>query len=186
MTKNAILLGFAAPLTATISVPATAQDATATPPRVEVLQQLYDCRAITDPTARLACFDARVAAIETAEAAREIRVVDREEVRRTRRGLFGLSLPNIGSIFGGGDDENEEQAAADAVMQIEATIAAVGTDSTGRRMLILDNQQRWVQTDSGGGRSPQAGQSVVIRRGSLGSFIANVNGRPGIRVIRTR
>ena len=37
-----------------------------------------------------------------------------------------------------------------------------------------------------GGRTPRAGEAVVIRRGALGSFIANIGDRPGIRVMRQR
>lgn len=156
-------------------------------PRAPQLQAVYDCRALTDPAARLACFDQQVAALEAAEAARDVTVIDREEVRRTRRGLFGFSLGDLGSIFGGGDeDEDDERAAADRVEQIAAVIREVGRDRSGKLILVLDNGQRWVQTDSGGGRQPRPGQNVVISRASLGGFIASVEGRAGFRVRRER
>ena len=152
---------------------------------IAVLQQLYDCRAITDEAARLTCYDARVGALQTAESARDIRVVDREQVRETRRGLFGLSLPNIGEIFGGDDDS--EQGEADAVNELTATLSAVTRDGSAHWNYTLDNGQLWIQTDSSApGRSPRAGQSVVIRRAAMGSFMINVEGRPGVRVRRAR
>lgn len=164
---------FAAPMAA------HAQDADT--PRVPVLQQLYDCRAIADPAERLACYDARVTALQTAETARDIRVVDREQVRETRRGLFGISLGGIGNIFGGGDDDD------DGVDQIGATLSAIQRDGSGHWVYTLDNGQVWVQTDgSAPGRSPRVGQAVVVRRASLGSFMISIEGRPGVRVRRAR
>ncbi|MFM6853543.1 MAG: hypothetical protein ACKOUM_05620 [Sphingopyxis sp.] len=67
---------------------AMAQDAPA--PRVAVLQHVFDCRTVADNAARLACFDQQVAALETAEGSRDIRIMDREQVRAARRGLFGF------------------------------------------------------------------------------------------------
>ena len=168
--------------------PALAQDAAATPAapaRPTAIQRVHDCRAIADSAQRLACFDQQMAALETAESARDIRYVDREQVRRTRRGLFGLSLPNLGNLFGG-DDSDEAERNEEGVTQITATISALSTDNTGRRMFVLDNGQQWVQVDTMAGRSPRTGQPITIRRASLGGYIATVEGRPGVRVIRTR
>jgi hypothetical protein len=156
---------------------------------VPLVQQLYECRAITDPAARLACFDRQVAALAAAEESREVRIVDREAVREARRGLFGFSLGNIGNLFGGGNDDEEEEARADndVVTQIDSTLTSVARGENGRLVLALENGQRWIQTDTGrGGRTPRAGEPVVIRRGALGSFIANIGDRPGIRVMRQR
>lgn len=153
-------------------------------PRVEVLQQLYNCREIADPTERLACYDRQVGALQTAETSRDIRIVDREQVRQTRRGLFGLSLPDVGSIFGGGNDGEED---SDAVNELTATLSNVARNSSGQWIYTLDNGQVWEQTDSSApGRSPRAGHSVVVRRASLGSFMISVEGRAGVRVRRVR
>lgn len=172
---------FAAPMAA------HAQDAE--PPRVQVLQQLYDCRAIADTAERLACYDARVTALQTAETARDIRVVDREQVREAQRGLFGISLAGIGRIFGGGDGDGDEDSADDneVIQQIEAILSAVANNGLGKWVYTLDNGQVWIQTDGTiSGRSPRSGQHVVIRRGLLGSFTLTVEDRPGTRVRRLR
>jgi hypothetical protein len=154
------------------------------PPRVTVIQQLFDCRTITDPTARLACFDRQVAAIEAAETARDIRIVDREELRETRRGLFGFSLGRL-NIFGDGEDGADERSNPEAVQEIETTIRQFTRNDIGKLVFVLENGQRWVQTDTNtGGRSPRVGQTIRIRRAALGSFMASVEGRPGIRVRR--
>ena len=163
-----------------IAVPALAQDDDDAPTRVPLIQQLYDCRAVADPTARLACYDRQVAAMETAEGARDIRIVDREQVRETRRGLFGFSLGNL-NIFGSGEDEDEPE---EAVLQIESTITAIATNSDGKYVFRLANDQRWLQTDPPRGRSPQVGMTITIRRGSLGGYLANINERAAVRVLR--
>lgn len=164
-----------------LASPALAQDNDDAPTRVPLIQQLYDCRAIADPAARLACFDRQVAAMETAETARDIRIVDREQVRETRRGLFGFSLGNI-NIFG--DDNDEDEAAAEQVTSIESTITGISMNGDGKYVFRLANEQRWYQTDPPRGRSPQVGMTISIRRASLGGFLANINDRPAVRVMR--
>ena len=164
-----------------VAGPALAQDDDDAPTRVPLIQQLYDCRAVAEPTARLACFDRQVAAMETAETARDIRIVDREGVRRTRRGLFGFSLGNI-NIFG--DDNDEDEVEAEQVTQIDSTITSISTNGDGKYVFRLANEQRWLQTDPPRGRGPQVGMTITIRRGTLGSYLASINDRPAVRVLR--
>ncbi len=115
-----------------LAVPAQAQADDA--PRAESLKRLVECRAIADGVERLACFDREVAAIDAAEAANELVVVDREQIRKTRRTLFGLSLPDLG-IFGGGSGDGEEE---EGVSQIESTIKLADRGSYGRWILTLE------------------------------------------------
>ena len=170
----------------TLLAAASAADAqrrpqTPTPQRPEVLNQLTACRQVTPDAERLACYDRQVAALEAAEASREIAVVDRQQIRRTRRSLFGLTLPDLG-IFGGDRDEGDDGA---GVNEITSTVLAVGTGADGRMVYRLQDNSVWVQTEGRAGY-PRAGEAVRIRRGPLGSFIANVGDRPGIRVVRQR
>lgn len=166
-------------LLAPAATPAFAQ-ATATE-RPEVINRITACRAIASSTERLACFDREVAALEAATAAREIAVVDREQVRRTRRSLFGLRLPDLG-IFGDDSDEGDEGA---AVREINSTIRSTYTGSDRRKHYILEDGSVWVQTD-GRSQRPGTGDPIRIRRGPLGSFIANIGERVGFRVVRLR
>ena len=71
------------------------------------IANLRACQAITDPTLRLTCYDQAVGEVVTASDEGDVRIVDREDVKKTRRNLFGFSLPDLG-IFGGDDDEEEE------------------------------------------------------------------------------
>ena len=108
-------------------------------------------------------------------------VVDRGQVRESRRRLFGLALPRL-PIFGGGDDGRPD---AEEITQLEGTVAAASQDGYGHWMVRLQDgacgcrptTTRW---RCGRGR----GQPVVVRRAALGSYIMRVNGQPGIRVRR--
>jgi hypothetical protein len=151
------------------------------PERPEVLNQLTACRQVTGDAERLACYDRQVAALEAAEASREIAVVDRAQIRRTRRSLFGLVLPDLG-IFGGDRDEGDDGA---AVNEINSTLTSIGTGADGRTTYRLADDSVWVQTEGRVGAA-RRGEAIRIRRGPLGSFIANIAGRPGVRVIRQR
>ena len=89
------------------AAPVAAKDK-APPPRPAQIQEVYDCRDIADPAARLACFDRAVGELQTADTRRDISFADRETVKKTRRGLFGFTLPSLGLFGGDGDEDGEE------------------------------------------------------------------------------
>ncbi|MFM5908019.1 MAG: hypothetical protein ACKOPO_10625 [Novosphingobium sp.] len=156
--------------------PAAARDkdqdvSTAPPP---AYQAVLDCRTRSDSAARLACFDKAIGAMAAASEKKDLVVIDRATIRETKRGLFGISLPKI-KIFGGNDDEE--------VNQIESTLTAAYSSNDGMSIFVLANGSRWKQTD-GRYTYPKVGQKIVVKRTALGSFMANINGQPGVRVIR--
>lgn len=145
-------------------------------PKPAQLQRLVDCRGVADPGQRLACYDRETAAFEQAQVSGQVVVMDNQQVRSTRRSLFGLALPDL-SVFGdnSGDD----------VSELETTIKAVRRDPRGKWTFDLAEGGRWVQLDS---RmfvtDPAPGQPVRIRRAALGSYLANVNKQIAVRVQR--
>jgi hypothetical protein len=140
---------------------------------------LLRCRTMTDAAARLACFDSAVAALDAAARNRELVVVDRDQIRKTRRSLFGLDLPNF-RLFGDDEDEAEE------VKTIEGVVASVGSDANARYIIRLKDGSIWRQMDGNTlGRGPRPGFKVVINRTMTGSYMMRVEGQPGIRVKRT-
>lgn len=143
----------------------------------QVYTDVLACRTIADDTARLACYDRQVAALQAAEEEESIVVVDREEVRETERGLFGIRLPRLGRLFGGGDENR--------VNEIESTITAVGGDPRRGWRFRLEDGSLWIQIDMSDrlSRDPRVGHSIRIRRAALGSFRAEVD---GMRLIRVR
>lgn len=144
-------------------------------PAPDVFTRVTACRDLRDGTERLACYDRAVAALAQAQAAREVVVVDRQQVQQTQRSLFGLTVPSVSRLFG----EGQEQA-------VEETITQVRNDQTGRVTFQTNTGAVWTQTEGRRLARARPGMKVRIRRGALGSFIANVEGQIGVRVIRQR
>lgn len=145
--------------------------------RATLVQRLSDCRAQADDAARLACYDAATAALEQAEATGDIVVVDREQARTVRRQAFGFSLPSL-SILERGETK-------ESVDRVTAKIASARADASGKWTLRLEDGAVWQQVDVGApSMPPKAGESVTIRKASLGSFLASVEGRRAMRVRR--
>ena len=147
--------------------------------RPESFEALIRCRAIADEAARLRCFDQATAALQAAAERRDVVVVDRAQVRESRRRLFGLALPRL-PIFGGGDREEEEE-----VSSIESTVASARQNQYGHWTVRLQDGSTWLQTDNNTlAFPPRAGQAVIVTRAALGSYMMRLNRQPGIRVRR--
>lgn len=174
----AAVMMLAASTAAAQPAPAPASPAPAPTPFDAVMA----CQAITDPAGRLACFDRAVPALDQARRDRQIVVMDREEVRQTRRGLFGLQLPAV-RIFGGGDDDDENDV--ESVDSIESTITRSSQDGYGKWTFVLADGARWQQIDARRiAIAPRPGMTIAIRRAAMGSFLANIGGQTAIRVRR--
>jgi hypothetical protein len=143
----------------------------------EAYDALLKCRTIADDAARLRCFDQATAALQQAAERRDIVIVDREQVRQTRRSLFGiegLRLP----FFGGGDKGEE-------ISQLDGIIASAREVGDGRWLVHLEDGSTWLQVDDNViAVWPKPGQKVLIKRAALGSYMMRVNGQPGVRVKR--
>jgi len=159
------------------SVPVVAQSDGGTEKETpEIISNLFECREIADAAQRLACFDREVAAVYEAQESDELMIADREQVEKTRRGLFGLRLPDLG-IFGGNEDE--------ALNELSSTLARATKLKNGRHIFELEDGARWIETeDVAGFRKFKAGDTIVIRKAALGSFKAKVNGKRAAKVRR--
>lgn len=173
-----IRIAVAAALLAGLPAAAAAQQPRPGEERPQVLSRVVECRAIAAAEERLACYDREVAAMDAAQASGELIAMDRQQVRRTRRSLFGLTLPNLG-IFGD-DNEDEEQAS-----RIESTVRSASQNNNGKWIIELEDGARWLQIDSRNlNIPPRRGHAIRIRRAALGSYLANVNNQVAIRVRR--
>ncbi len=160
-----------------LAVPAAAKDKLP-PAQPAQIRELYACRDIADPAARLACFDREVGELSSADQAREITFTDRETAKKARRGLFGFSFPKLGGIFGGDEDE---------VREIETTIRSVSIDRSGKYTFVMEDDAVWVQIDTTRlPRQPKPGQKVKIKVATMGSYFATVDGGRTIRMKRDR
>lgn len=150
------------------------------------MQKVFDCRALTDNTARLACYDANVGQLSEARTRGDIAMVDREQVKDARRKLFGFTLPSL-NLFTRDDkaDGDRKAARADEVQEITAKITKVGRNPEGGWVVTLEDGARWEQTDAMiFGRNPKPGATATIKRGALGSFKMSIDGSPSCKARR--
>jgi len=148
--------------------------------RPEAFEALVRCRALTDDSARLKCFDAAAATLQQATENRELVMVDRKQIQETKRGLFGLDLPNLNPFGGGGGDDGVEE-----IKSIESTVRSAHTDGDGRWVITLEDGSTWAQTDSYPlAVNPKRGHKVKVVKASMGSYMMRVNNQPGVRAKR--
>ena len=173
MHVSAALIGLAA-----FSTAASAQsDKLEQIARPKLFKDVLNCRTVTDPAERLACYDTKVAALDEAQSKEEIIVTDREALKEAKRGLFGLNLPKL-RIFGG---EGETQ-----LEELTTTIKLARKDNFGKWTLILEDGAKWVQIDSSLLKhDPKPGMVVKIRNAALGSFFVNVEKQKAIKMKRS-
>lgn len=178
------LLLLAAAIAPAIAAPALAQNAarpTVAQEQPEAVTRVLGCRALQAAEERLACYDREVGAFEAATTTNQLVVMDRQQVRRTRRSLFGLVLPDLG-IFGDDNDNPAEQ-----VSEISTTLRSASQNALGKWVLVLEDGARWIQIDSREPvREPRSGMAIRIRRAAMGSYLANIEGQIAIRIRRER
>ncbi len=144
-------------------------------PRPSVFEELINCRNITEPSARLDCYDQKSIALDDAQRNEQLIVTDVETMKETRRGLFGFNLPKL-KIFG--------TKSEDEVQEINTKITSASVRG-GKWLLILEDGAKWQQSDSEElRRAPIAGMPVKIKKAAMGSFFVNVDGQRAVRMKR--
>lgn len=164
-----------------IGLPAVVDAAMTQPASGErVLKPFAECRAIAAPDARLACFDKAAASLEAAVKAKDVTIVDRQDVRKARRSLFGFTLPNL-DLFGGGRAEDKDEA----FTEINTTVATARPGNGGRVEIRLADEGNAVwQVIDPMPFPPKPGVKIRIRQGTLGNYFLAVGGRSyrGVRL----
>lgn len=148
-------------------------------PLSPLVKALEECRQISDPAQRLACYDRTAPALVDASKAGDVTVVDRSQLRQARRSLFGFSMPKL-PFFAG------DESAADTPDTLESTIKRVHDFQNGRYQIVLtEGDAIWETTeDSMGLRTPRVGQKISIRRGPLGSYFMRINNGRSVKARR--
>lgn len=153
------------------------------PPRQEsdgnALAGISHCRTISTDAERLACYDKETATLDQAVARKDIRVINKEDVKEARRSLFGFSLPNLSALGLGKDDDK----APDAI-ELDSKIVAVHAAEYGHwAFQIADGDAVWRNTDALEDR-PTVGAPVHFRKGTLGNYFVKINGGRAFRAVR--
>ncbi|MFL6739559.1 MAG: hypothetical protein ACJ8E4_06075 [Sphingomicrobium sp.] len=158
---------------AALSTSTLAKEPPKTSPLVGALQT---CRALADPTQRLACYDKEAGALLDAAQKGDVAVVDKSEVRQARKSLFGFAMPKV--PFFSGDDT------ADAVSDtLETTVKSASGIGYGKfRIIVAEGDAVWETTETYGTmRDPRAGDKILIKRGPLGSYMLRIGSNRGVK-----
>lgn len=165
-------------LAAALLFPAAAS-AERKPNRPELFTRLIDCRAITENTRRLACYDTAAGALEEAEKKKDLVVVDRKEIRETRKSLFGFALPKIG-LFG--DDKDDDK---DAIREIVSTVETARMAGRNWSISLANDGGTW-EAISELNYPPRPGDKVKISKAAMGSYLGQVGLSRGVRFRRVQ
>ena len=159
-----------------IALLAGAASAKDPPKQSPLVAALEACRAITDPTERLACYDKEAGALLTATQTGAVAVVDKSEVRKARKSLFGFAMPKI--PFFSGDDSADEVSDT-----LESTVKQANGIGYGKfRITIAEGDAVWETTESYATmRDPRAGDKISIKRGPLGSYMLRIGKNRGVK-----
>lgn len=145
-------------------------------PSGDLLDKLKACQAVTGDSERLACFDQAVGEVVAASDAGEVRIVDQEDVRRTKRQLFGLSVPEI-DILKTKDDEDKE-----ASELLETSITSVRYISRRKLRFTTEEGAVWeINNAPSRLRTVEAGDQVVFKKAALGTFFIRIDGQLGVK-----
>ena len=143
--------------------------------RADIVGELKTCQRLPDDSERLACFDRTVSTLVAANEAGDVRLVDREDVRRTRRQLFGFSVPDIDILKG---DEKDREATD----TLTTTITNVRYRPRGRAEFTTAEGARWeifkVPTRLA---DIEPGDKVEFKKAAMGTFFIRINGQMGVK-----
>ncbi|MDI1296196.1 MAG: hypothetical protein PSY12_09990 [bacterium] len=162
------------------------QNAAAAPraqPAPAIFTDLLKCRTITDDKQRLACFDQQVGAMESASQRDEVVVLDKAELHKTRRTLFGFSFPKL-PFLGGGDDGEKKGDASEDMSRIDAVIATARSVGYGKWQIGLEDGAQWITTEAITTRDPKPGMKIEIKRAAMGSFMGKIDDGRAVRMKR--
>jgi hypothetical protein len=157
-------------------LPAVAHAAPPGPEKAAAFQAVLDCRKLTDGAARLACYDAAAAKMGEAETRGDIVVIDRAQASAAHREAFGLPIPSLDFV--------RKALTPDEVDRLDGVVKAARADINGKWTISLQDGATWRQISGDLMRPPKAGSKVSIRKGTLGSFLMNVDGQQAIKVHR--
>lgn len=163
-------------LGASLALGAAAATANAAETRATAFQQVLDCRTVKTDADRLACYDAAAGRMDEAEHRGDIVVIDRAQASKANREAFGLRLPSLGFI--------SKALTPEEVDQVTGVVRSARADANGAWTIGLEDGAVWRQISGDLMRAPKAGSKVTIRRGTIGSFLMNIDKQPSIKVHR--
>ncbi len=150
-------------------------------------ENVYACAAISEDSARLACFDAAVAELRSKEQSGQIQTIDVAQIKQIEKEAFGFSMPSLPALFNRSSSSAEAGPEAESIDEITAGVKSARLQGvTGRAIVVLDNGQTWEQTDTTklNAMNLRKATQASVRKAALGSFMMKVDGSKAFRVKR--
>jgi hypothetical protein len=144
-------------------------------------EELKSCLAITNDSARLACYDQKVSALDASaakmaaqrkdEAAAQARAAA-AKAEADRKAAEAQAAQNKVNAFGadGLPADKRTTSADDSVDQLDGTVGEVFYSALKEIILVLDNGQMWRQTDGVSLPPVRKGDQVVIKKRMLSGY----------------
>lgn len=142
-----------------------------------VLSAFSRCRAIADDTARLACFDTATTELSQAVERNDVVILDRQDVRETRRSLFGFNLPKLPFFRGGDDNEKEE------FQEIDSSVTGLRSLGYDKFSVTIEGGAVWRTTEPVR-KQPRVGDKIRIKRGAIGSYFMSFDDGRAVKGMR--
>jgi hypothetical protein len=176
MSRNRVFILFL-----TLAIPGFGSAAAPPPPVAKQVLALQACRTKADTADRLNCYDQAVDALSAATASQDLVVLERADVRKARKGLFGFSLPRIGFLAGrDGNAEDEDDA-----KRYEGKILTARALQHDAWQFSVEGAGVWITLETSFSfKNPAPDRMVLIERGALGSYSARVGNGGWVRVKR--
>jgi hypothetical protein len=143
---------------------------------------LAHCTAIAKSSDRLACYD-NLAGRSSARAAAPSEATGTAPVTAPVTTLAPVRTAAPVAEFG--LSEAQKKPAPNEVMAIAAKISGFGQSANGRARMVLDNGEVW-EIEDGSSSFLAIGDSVSIKRASLGSFLMSTPLKVSMRVRRIK
>lgn len=143
----------------------------------DAVNAVLECRKFTVSAERIACFDRTSLVLEAASKRTEIVLMDREDTAETRRAQFGFSPRRI-RAFGLGDADDNE------VTEVSSEVISLMSARYPNLRFRISDGSLWETTQGTRNSPPRVGEKVYIKRGPLGNYLASINGRISLRVMR--
>ncbi|MBY0342600.1 MAG: hypothetical protein K2Q29_01970 [Sphingomonadales bacterium] len=146
------------------------------PGSARLVDDLRACRGVAAVDARAACYDSHVGTLIGAVEAGDVRLVDREEVRKTRRQLFGLALPETELL-----KADEKEKAEESTELFETTIASSRQTASNSWRITTAEGAVWEINNPPRKIAPAAGDKLTFKKASLGYYFIRINGQIGVK-----
>lgn len=145
----------------------------------DLVDALRACDRESDRARKLECLERASGALVAAVDAGDLRLVDRQQREKQRRGLFGFSLPDI---FGREDGKPDDPQMAE-MQTLTSTITEVRQLDRKTYLLRIAEANALWRIDEAPSRfiMPKVGETVEFKKAAMNSYFIRVGKQIGVK-----